>query len=357
MLFDGTEFETDHRYFRNLGKADFRPDVKVWCEATFERAEMLLDGDFPARFRRETPQRISELLFAAAFLDAGWEPIGRVPGFDLAFNLGEGRLLVEITTPEPHSAETWTEEKRDGFTLWSTDDKTEDAALRRLTHGFATKAEAIRKHCDVGEISAADYIVVAISGFRLSQESPVAPEIGGPVPDFAKGFLPIGLRYVTVRLDDHADTPIDGGWQFKATINQDGKNPVDRDFFLREDFQHVHAVAYTPLHFGEPISPINGCAVLHNPMALPKGRVVALRMGSEFVIDIGEDKFTLGPLKDRVPDAQFERLKSELADAFAAPDDSYSALTSDEVMAEILPEKAHEIVSGPAKMGPDRFNA
>jgi len=109
MLFDGTELETDHRYFRNLGKADFRPDITDWCETTFERSQMLLDDDFPARFRRETPQRISELLFAAAFLDAGWEPLGRVPGFDLAFTLGEGRLLVEITTPEPHSPDTWTE--------------------------------------------------------------------------------------------------------------------------------------------------------------------------------------------------------------------------------------------------------
>jgi hypothetical protein len=303
MLFDGTEFETDHPHFRSLGKTDFRPDIKLWCEATFERAEMLLDGDFPARFRRETPQRISELFFAAAFLDAGWEPIGRVPGFDLAFNLGEGRLLVEITTPEPHSAETWTEEKYDGGPVWSTDDRTEDAALRRLTNGFSTKAEAIRKRCDAGEISAADYIVVAISGFRLSQESPVALEIGGPVPDFAKAFLPIGSRYVTVRLDGHADTPIDGGWQFKATINQEGKGPVDRDFFLRPCFQHIHAVAYTPLHFGEPISPINECAALHNPMALPKGGVVALRLGSDLVIDIDEDEFTIGPLTDRAPDA------------------------------------------------------
>jgi hypothetical protein len=296
MLFDGTDLETDHRYFRNLGKTDFRPDIAIWCEATFDRAHMLLDSDFPARFRRETRQRISELLFASAFLDAGWEPLGRVPGFDLAFNMGEGRLLVEITTPEPHSAETWTEEKRDGFTLWSADDKTEDAVLRRLTNGFATKAEAIRKHCDADEISAADYIVVAISGFRLNQESPVAPEIGGPVPDFAKAFLPIGSRYVTLRLGDDFDTPMHSGWQFKATIDQEGKNPVDRDFFLRPDFQHVHAVAYTPLHFGQPISPVDECAALHNPMARTKEGAIALGLGCEYVVDIGENEFSIGPL-------------------------------------------------------------
>ena len=297
MLFDGAELDSDHRYFRNLGKTEFRPDIAAWCEATFERAQALLDDDFPARFRRETPQRISELMFAAAFLDAGWEPLGRVLGFDLAFVLEEGRLLVEITTPEPHSSDTWTEEKGDGYTSWSSDAKTEDAALRRLTGGFSTKAEAIRKHCEAGAIAEGDYVVIAISGFRLSQEAPVAPEIGGPVPDFAKAFLPIGSQYVTFRVGDDSDTPSDGGWQFKATIDQEGKQPVDRDFFLRSEFQHIHAVAYTPLHFGEPISPIKECAALHNPMARSKDQAVALRLGCEYGVVIGDDEFSIGPLK------------------------------------------------------------
>lgn len=37
--------------------------------------------------------------------------------------------------------------------------------------------------------------------------------------------------------------------------------------------------------------------------------------------------------KDRAEVAQFERLKAELGVAFAALDDSYSALTADEVIA------------------------
>ena len=50
------------------------------CEEVFARAQALLDDDFLACFRRETPQRMSELLFEAVFLDAGWEPIDRVLG-------------------------------------------------------------------------------------------------------------------------------------------------------------------------------------------------------------------------------------------------------------------------------------
>jgi antitoxin ParD1/3/4 len=43
--------------------------------------------------------------------------------------------------------------------------------------------------------------------------------------------------------------------------------------------------------------------------------------------------------KDKERAAQFERLKAELGVAFAAPDDSYSALTADEVIARNMPRK------------------
>lgn len=297
MLFDGAVAETDHRYFRNLSKGNFRPDVVEWCEEPFARAQALLDDDFPARFRRETPQRMSELLFAAAFLDAGWEPLGRVMGFDLAFKLGGGRLLVEVTTPDPHPPDTWTEEEHNGFTITTSDAKTMDAALRRLTAGFANKATAIRKRLDAGEISQADYVVVAISGFRLAQEASHAPEIGGSVPEFVKAFLPIGPQYVTVKIGDGPDKPMGGGYAFRATIDQDGKAPVDRNAFLIAEFAHIHAVAYTPLHFGEPISPMKECAALHNPTARPRDAAVPLGWECEFGVDVGEKEFSLGRLR------------------------------------------------------------
>jgi hypothetical protein len=296
MLFAGEAAADDHRYFKNLGKTEFRPDIATWCEETYARAEGMLDPDFPVRFRRETPQRISELLFAAAFLDAGWEPLGRVHGFDLAFRLGEGRLLVEVTTPDPHSPDTWREERGPGHTLWATDEKTEDAALRRLTSGFFEKSKRVRALGDAGVISDSDYVVIAISGFRLQQETPRAPEIGGPVPDFAKAFVPIGSQYLTFQVCAEDSVPTDSGWEFNASIEQNGKTSIPRDAFLRPDFQHIHAVAYTPLLFGEPITPIKECAALHNPMARPKDKATRLGLGLEYAIEIADDGFSIGPL-------------------------------------------------------------
>jgi hypothetical protein len=297
MLFDKKTLETDHLLFRNLRKSEFRPDISAWCEVTFERARMLLDDDFSIRFRRETPQRISELFFAAAFLDVGWEPLGRVLGFDLAFRMGAGRLLVEVTTPNPHSPDTWTEDKRGDVISWSTDARTEDAALRRLTSGFATKAEKIRERCKYNEILNSDYVVIAISAFRLNQEAHFTPEIEGPVPGFAKAFLPIGSQYLTVSLNDDSDAPLDSGWHHKSTIDQEGKSPVDRNFFLRPEFDHIDAVAYTPLNLWEPLSPAKDCAALHNPMARSRDEAVALGFAHEYGVEVGEDEFSIGPLK------------------------------------------------------------
>lgn len=296
MLFTNQEFSTDHAIYRNL-RNNFRPDVVSWCEATFERARNLLDKDFIDRFRQQTPQRLSELWFAGAFLDAGWQPLARVVGFDLAFSLGSGRLLVEITTPDPHSRDTWTETKGDGYKIYEFDDRTKEAALRRLTGGFLSKACAIRERLSAGEITESDYVVIAISGFQLSQNTPYSPWAHGVVPDFAKAFLPVGSRHVVVAVDDPDGKPVDLGWQFKATLEQKGKVPVDRNAFLRKDFQHIHAVVYSPLHLGEPLSPIAECGALHNPMARPKDQAVPLGMGHEYGVELGDDHFSISPIQ------------------------------------------------------------
>jgi hypothetical protein len=256
-----------------------------------------LDDDFGDRFRRDTAHRFSELFFASAFLDAGWHPTERVKGFDLAFRHGEGRLLVEITTPDPPPPNSWQTEVHDnGTTVWSADETSEDAALRRLTGGFASKAELIRK---LDPLEDSDYVVVALSGLRISQETPIAPEIGGPVPQFAKAFLPIGSRYVTFQLGEHPDedTARDSGYLFKATIEQSGKAPVDRDFFLRPDFEHIDAVAYSPIHFGGPDDgppqPARQCAVLHNPMSKRAREPMRLGIGDEYSARVEQHQFTL----------------------------------------------------------------
>jgi hypothetical protein len=287
---------TDHPFYTNLGSTSFRPDIREWCDAAYSRCAGMLDEDFSERFRRDTSQRFSELFFASAFLEAGWDPIDRVKGFDLAFRHGEGRLLVEITTPDPPPPDSWHTEVHDnGVTLWSADEASEDAALRRLTGGFASKAELIRK---LGSFENSDYVVIAISGLRISQETPIAPEIGGPVPQFAKAFLPIGSQYVRFRLGERPDEDkaTESGYLFKATIDQSGKTPVDRDFFLRPDFEHINAVVYTPLHFGGPSDgppkPVRQCAVLHNPMSKTH-EPLKLGVGEEYCVRVEESQFTL----------------------------------------------------------------
>ena len=296
-LFDAEPGDTDHRAYGNLRSTKFRPDIRDWCEAIYPKVADQLDADFPDRFRRELPQRLSELFFAAAFLEAGWESIGRIKGFDLAYRLGEGRLLVEITAPAPPAPDTYVTEDGDGFTLWSTDESSEDAALRRLTGGFASKAELIRKLPE-GSVTDDDYVVIALSGLRLSQETPSCPDIGGDVPQFAKAFLPIGSRFVTFQLGEGSDgTPTKGGYQFKETIDQKGMTAVDRNFFLGPHFQHIDAVLYSPFHLGGPDDgppqPARQCAVLHNPTAKRGTNPIRLKIGDEYRVSVEDSQFTI----------------------------------------------------------------
>jgi hypothetical protein len=300
-LFEAEPTDADHRGYKHLRSSEFRPEIRDWCEDVYQRSAGLLDENFCDIFRRELPQRLSELFFAAAFLDAGWEPIDRVTGFDLAFRFGEGRLLVEITTPAPQESDTYVTEERDGFTLWSTDEGSEDAALRRLTGSFKSKADRVQKLVDAGAITEQDYVVIAISGLRLNQETPIAPDIGGEVPQFAKAFLPIGSRYVTIKLGPGAeDEPAEGGYAFKGTIEQEGKASVDRDFFLRPDFRYIDAVAYTPFHVGGPgdgpPQSIRQCAVLHNPSAKRGKAPIKLGMGEEYRVEVDDGHFRLDRL-------------------------------------------------------------
>lgn len=298
-LFEAEPTDADHPGYTHLRSTEFRPEIRDWCEDVYRRTAGLLDDNFCDIFRRELPQRLSELFFAAAFLEAGWEPIGRVTGFDLAFRLGDGRLLVEITTPTPQDADTYVTEEGDGFTVWSTDAGSEDAALRRLTGCFKSKAEdRVQKLVDAGAIAENDYVVIAISGFRLNQETPIALDIGGDVPDFVKAFLPIGSRYVTIQIGPGAkDEPTGGGYEFKATIEQEGKAPVARDFFLRPDFRHIDAVAYTPFYVGGPgdgpPQTVRQCAVLHNPSAKRGNDPIRLGMGEEYRVHVDDGHFKL----------------------------------------------------------------
>jgi hypothetical protein len=298
-LFGPEPTERDHPYYINLRKGSFRPDIKDWCDQAYAKATPLLDKNFCQEFRLSTPHRFSELFFAMAFLEAGWEPVERVKGFDLAFKVGEGRLLVEITTPDPPSSETWHSEVKDGVSLWSADESSWDASLLRLTGGFKSKADNIRKLIADGVVKDQDYVVIALSGFRLSQETPTAPEDGGDLPDFVKAFLPIGSRYVTIRIGEGAENqPTEGGYLYKGTIERDGKSPVPRDFFLQADFRHIDAVAYTALHVGGPGDgpprPGKQCGVLHNPMS--KKKLVKVGIGNENTVKIEDDRFTLEPI-------------------------------------------------------------
>jgi hypothetical protein len=266
----------------------------------------VLDDNFPQVFRQDTPARFSELFFAAAFSQAGWSPIARVKRFDLAFALPSGgRLLVEVVTPAPQSRDSWTEEEiPGGGILASGDDRSKEAALLRLTSGFVQKARIIAQAISDGHVGPKDYKVIAISGIRIAQETPIPVHASGMPPDFAKAFLPMGGMYVPITLNRKSSELTWGELQHRFTdiIPKEIGEPVRRDAFASGDFSFIDAVAYSEVGFDDLDRAKHQVGVLHNPTSLFEDDRANLRMGSEYFGRIEGDQLQL--TRKRLPEVE-----------------------------------------------------
>lgn len=291
-LFSAEPTLGDHRAYANLRQTKVQPEVRAWLEETYSRHKDELDPDFVPNFRRETAKRVSELFFAAAFRAAGWEPVGRATGFDLAYQMGEHRLLVEVTTPGPPPSDSWSEDVRDGVTHYSGDRQTLEAGLLRLTTGFASKADRIAELLDLNLKLSGDYKVIAISGFQISQETPFAPSSCGQIPDFIRAFLPIGDQYVKFPIGPGSDErEATWGYESAASIQKPSGATVERTAFLGQRFPHVEAVAYSTINLLGLTHPHWQVGVLHNAFSNWNGQRPNLGMGNEYFVTVDDEYF------------------------------------------------------------------
>ena len=294
MLFDPEPAEGDHKWYGTIRASEMFPEFRGWCEVTFAECHAQLDEDFPDRFRREMPQRISELFFAHAFSLAGWKPAPRVNGFDFAYDIPEGgRLLVEVTAPSAPPDDTYKSWGENGVKGFSYDDASVDAALLRLTSGFSSKAKIVGDRIASGDVRNDDYVVIAISGLNVTQETPVRLEVGGLPPDFARAFLPIGPLVVTEHFGENEGERFKYGHEFSGEILRDGKAPVERTALLDGKFNHVHAIAFSPLDALGVEKSREQIGVLHNPSAAWPHAPLNLGMSAEYTVVIESDGFRL----------------------------------------------------------------
>lgn len=298
MLFEREPNDLDHKWYGTIRSSETFADFRQWCEEAFGRVQSVLDSDFPVQFGPQMPQRVSEMFYADALMQSGWKATGRVPGFDFAFELPSGgRLLVEVTTPAPQAAGRWTENRNGDVFSFSYDEAGIDAALLRLTHGFWEKSKIVQAKVDEGLVKEDDYVIVALSGLRISQETPVTLEIDGAVPDFVRAFLPIGPLTATVRFGEGVSDKWDWGHAYSGQIDKEGSGKVERTAFLGDRFPYVHAVAFTPL---EPLTVRRAAeciGVLHNPSARWLADRPVIGIGPEYQVQIEEEQFHLVRLK------------------------------------------------------------
>lgn len=294
MLFEREPNDLDHKWYGTIRSTVTFADFRHWCEEAFGRVQSVLDSDFSVQFGSQMPQRVSELFYADALIQSGWKATERVPGFDFTFELPSGgRLLVEVTTPAPQAAGSWTEDWNGDFHSFSYDEAGIDAALLRLTHGFWEKSKIIKAKVDNGLVNEDDYVIVALSGLRISQETPVTLEIDGAIPDFVRAFLPIGTLTATAKFGEGVSDKWVWGHAYSAQIDKKGGGKVERTAFLENRFPYVHAVAFTPLDPLAVRKAANCIGVLHNPSAKWIANRPLIGIGPEYRVQIEEDQFYL----------------------------------------------------------------
>lgn len=289
---------SDHVWYRNVVDATGPGwEVREAWERAYERLRPALDSDFLIKFRRQTPDHVSELMFGAALLNAGWSLAPRTTGFDFTFTrAGEPeRLLVEVVTPEPPSSDAWEETPIMGGKgiFYSYDQSSRDAAMLRLTSAFCRKADLIKSAVQDGRAKKTDYRVIAISGVRINKEMGLYLSACGALPDYAAAFLPIGPLTVPITVPrDFSEPPKFGEahYVYSGQIPKPGKTPVERRAFLCDAFRHVDAVIFSSLITGGSDAPEIDMSTLHNPFSDHTSPVL-LGLGADYTVSVSDEEF------------------------------------------------------------------
>lgn len=297
-LFPGDAQETDTRWYSNLLAAqnEYARRVRDFSENAFQEFEGLLDPDFVVKFRRSTPASFSELFYAMAFRDSGLTPAARTSGFDLTFGVpGPRRVLVEVVTPNPPAASSWEQGDHGNFTSYTADQRTMDETLMRLTSSFKRKADDLYSARRDGRVRPEDFCIVAISGVRIMQESPMLLSVMGVPPDFAKAFLPIGPLTVTVTRPRDRDGPLE--WSqpthtYRERIPK-GDAGVQQTAFISGEFAHVDAIAYTNAHLSDLSDVSAQVGLLFNPTSPRYIQRPHVGVGVQYDIELSRDEFAL----------------------------------------------------------------
>jgi hypothetical protein len=273
MAMDLFKGEGKHPWFPRLKSSnhEISKQIRAFCNKTYSENADYLDKNFIEAFQNNTPARFSELFFLQAFKEVGWTLIDQVTGFDFAFERSDhqGRLLVEVTTPE--SAPTLSLEtipEINGARSYSISNDDVDLALTRLTGAVLHKARLIDQRIADKGTHDNDYKLVAISGLPLNQESTCSIYANGLPPDYAAGFLPIGSLVVDLAIPTIGRDPVRTlGWRqdYNPTIKKSDTVEFNRDSFLTGEYPNIDAIVYSPVGLSRLDSLSVQITTLHNP--------------------------------------------------------------------------------------------
>jgi len=282
--------------YRNIQKdSGWQIPARIHVEALYSIASEVLDKDFKEKIKHEFYSRCSEMYFAATCIDRLAIKISHPSDKGLDFFMDDFNCWVEVVTATDGDKGNINSipDREEGVCYQYPENK----VLLRLSNSFKEKA---KKACDdikKGLVEVHQPIVIFISGGGLSEFLPMHPD--GGLPEIFKVLFPIGGLEA---LFNHK-TKVFDGWQYLyreniGKVKNDSTIPVLIGYFLDGLYSHVSAVIYSWANACNPMPREkfgSDFSIIHNPLAKNKLPMGLLKCGSEYIIKVDDDSFTILP--------------------------------------------------------------
>jgi hypothetical protein len=203
-------------------------------------------------------QRMSELLFGKALMDAGLKPQARPSGPDFLLEVEGSRIWIEVICPGPQGIPKDYLDRTPG-TVASVP---HEQILLRWTSAINDKHQQLKRYLQKGTVSSSDVFVIAINGRRLS-DFPSTGFVGiSQLPYAVEAVFAIGP--LAIQIDRETLKAIKTEHQHRPLIAKPSGAKVPATVFLDPAYSGISAIWAGVLNEGYDRG---RSAVVHNPRA------------------------------------------------------------------------------------------
>lgn len=256
----------------------------------------LLDSKFQKQIKHDFAACYSEMYFAATLRHRLKLTLSHPSDKGPDLFVDDLNFWAEITTPG--DGQEGNENSVPHLSYKEAQSYPETQVILRLTNAFVSKAMIIQNYIDNKIIQPDQKIIICISGGWMSERLPHSPISG--FPQIVKALLPIGD--LVLHIDTKEKEIIDRNFNYRDSVNKklkDGNKAISTQFFLDPHYSFISGVLYSYANAFHPIEIERlGCDFffVHNPLAKNKIDECSIKCGTEYVVELNSESFTMKPI-------------------------------------------------------------